>query len=33
MAFRLNLIAEFILSNKAATAALKGGVMLLCAVF
>lgn len=31
--FDLNRVAEMILSSKAATAAMKGGVALLCAVF
>lgn len=31
--FYANRVAEFILSSKAATAAMKGGVALLCAVF
>lgn len=31
--FKISLIAEMILSNKAATAVMKGGVALICAVF
>lgn len=30
--FNINRLAEFILSSKAATAALKGGVAIICAV-